>query len=186
MTEAIDFRPALISEFGAMRNEITTFISLEVQFLNLSVLLAGVLAGIAANKWQDFSDFLALCPIPFLVFALLYADVRARILRAAFYIHNNIRPHLLVPGADDLITWEKFIRDKYPMRGFMTVADRLRWLVFLLPALSAFLLSIGVRPKEHMNLAFWPFLLFIDSVLFLAVIWSAFNLAHHEKGLQPG
>src|SRR5712692_9068399 len=175
MHQTVDSQDILLAEFSSLRSEITTFITLQVQILGFSVVLWGALMTIGFSHWVDFRDFLAVCPIPFLLLALLYADAKARIIRAASYIQVKLSPNL-----HDL-SWEVFIRTEYRLRWFVSATEWMRWLFFLFPALSSFLLSCWKPPNNAGTLAFYPFLLFLDLILIGLLIWSVFTLTQHEK-----
>jgi hypothetical protein len=180
--ELADIKAVLMPEFSAMRSEITTFIALEVQFLTVSVTLAGVLVGLAIHDWDRFRESLDICPVPFLVLALLYADTKARVLRAASYIERKLRPQLVAAGFTGSLQWEEFLRNEYPARKHLDLIEKLRWLVFLLPALTAMALSLNMPPRNPgLNLHFYPILLTLDLVLVGFVLWTIFVLVNHDK-----
>jgi hypothetical protein len=184
--EPVDNKPALIAEFSAMRSEITTFITLEVQFLAVSVTFAGVLVGFAVHDWSAFRESLDICPIPFLVLALLYADTKARVLRAACYIQTKLRPQFVEAGLSESLQWEEFIRTEYPARRHLEIIEWLRWLVFLVPAIVTLFLSVN-RPPESggMNLTFFPVLVIIDLAFVVFVMWTIFVLVKQDEKLPP-
>jgi hypothetical protein len=127
MMEPGDIKSVLMGEFSAMRAEITTFIALEVQFLTASVALAGVLVGFAFHDWDTFQGSLDICPIPFLVLALLYADTKARVQRAATYIHTRLQPQLRKAGLIESLQWEDYIRKENPQRKNLVFFERMRF-----------------------------------------------------------
>jgi hypothetical protein len=127
-------RAVLLADFAAMRSEITTFLSLQGQFLSISVVLLGVLAGLLTNAsvGQTINRYGSLAAIPFLILGLLYADVTARIMRTARYIEHNLRPELVNLAGESLL-WERYIRNDAPWRPLMSTLDCLRWFAFLGP-----------------------------------------------------
>ena len=183
--EPADVKVVLMSEFSAMRTEITTFITLEVQSLSVSVALAGVLVGLAVHDWNTFREALDICPLPFLVLALLYADVKARVLRAACYIQNKLRPQIISAGLAESLQWEEYIRKEYPARKQLAFIEWLRWLVFLAPAVVALLLSIHTPPLGSMSHAFFPMLVVINILCIGFLMWSIFVLANQDEELPP-
>ena len=75
-----DSRSIMLAEYAAMRSEITTFLSLQIQFMSFSITLGGIIAGIFIKN-HSF-EVAAFFPLPFLIFGLLYMDLKGRILRA--------------------------------------------------------------------------------------------------------
>jgi hypothetical protein len=179
-----DIKTVLMGEFSAMRAEITTFISLEVQFLTASVALAGVLVGFAFHDWSTFQNSLDVCPIPFLVLALLYADTKARVLRAASYIQDKLQPELRKAGLSTPLQWEDYIRKEYHQRGYLEFFERMRWLVFLGPAIISMLLAIHFEPTGVMSRSFFGVLIFVDVVMAVFVIWIAVVLSKPDRSLR--
>src|SRR5271155_4176965 len=172
----VDSKPMLLAEFSAMRSEITTFVTLQVQFLSASVVLGGVLVGLAVNKWSPFRESLDIVPIPFLLLAMLYADTKARVLRAACYIDDKLRPRLVAAGLPEALQWEEYIRQEYPARKHLEIMDRLRWLIFLFPALVTLFLSIGIPPTSEVQKSFFPIVFCIDLALLCFVVWTISKL----------
>ena len=127
-----DSRSIMLAEYAALRSEITTFLSLQIQFMSFSITLGGVIAGIAIQN-HSFG-VAASFPLPFLIFGLLYMDVKGRILRAAKYIYTKLRPTLTqnAEGAP-LLTWEAYIRDEHELKPLLSVVDNLRVALFLVP-----------------------------------------------------
>lgn len=147
-----------LAEFTALRSEITTFLSLQGQFMNYSIVLSGVVAGLALNNNYagalQGASVLAFLMSPFLVLGILYGDVRMRILRVAEYIESELRPSLIadLPKSEPCLGWEEFIRTRGKVTGFLTFTEWLRYGIFLLPAGVFFILlrwnwSNTVHPK---------------------------------------
>lgn len=182
--EIKDSNSVLIAEYAALRSEITTFINLEVQFLSVSVALSGVLIGIAAHDPKTFQEWFDLCPIPFLLLALLYADVKARVLRAASYIQRKLQPRLFDGEPNGYWEWERFIREEYSKKLVLSVMEWMRWLIFLAPALIFFFFSISTPPTGEMKHAFFPLLLVTDLTLIVMVVITGVNVMQHEKDVE--
>lgn len=128
--------PILLAEFSAARSEITTLLSQQGQFLNFGVVLLG-LAITAAGRWpESFAGYLRLLPLPFCILGVLYADVTARVLRAARYIELGLRPQVEQLAGSQCLGWETYIRGKEPGRGMMSVLDCLRYVFFLAPSIG--------------------------------------------------
>jgi hypothetical protein len=125
-------RQILLAEFTALRQEISALLTLQGQILNFGVVVFGLIAGLMAR--EESRRYVSLFPIPFVVLGLLYVDVGARIMRAARYIHRNIRPGLIALANEQILEWEAYIRQKHPGKLLMGTLDHLRWLSFLLPA----------------------------------------------------
>jgi hypothetical protein len=129
-----DLRAVLLADFTATRAEITTLLALQGQFLNISVVLLSLC--IAAATRPELAYYLMpyapMGAIPFVILGLLYGDCSARIMRAARYIHLELRPELL-KLAGPFPAWEQYIRERSGSRKLMLL-DYLRWTLFLVPA----------------------------------------------------
>ena len=130
-----DLRAVLLADFAAMRSEITTLLSLQGQFLSMSVLLLSIF--VAASSRQELvaylKPYLSMGAIPFLILGLLYADSSARIMRAARYINLTLRP-ALEKLTGPYPAWEDYIRKGPPGSKLTSALDYLRWVFFLGPA----------------------------------------------------
>jgi hypothetical protein len=170
-----EMRRIMLAEYTALRGEITAFLALQGQFMNYSIVLSGIIAGLALKS--EFRDTLqappalAFLPIPFLILGILYTDVRARVLRAAEYIETELRPNLPFLG------WESFIRKPHKLTKFWSGAEHLRSLIFLLPvSIFVFLLianwhNPGNPTKPSRELLRWIFV-GLDGVLLVTGVWS--------------
>ena len=138
MTENPDLgtaqRTILLAEYAALRSEITTLLSVQGQFLNFGIVFFGVVVAMSNRQTGMPGEYWPLLAIPFGVLGLSYADVALRIARAARYIDHGLRPGLKRLGGDECLRWETYIREQYPARGLMNWLDRLRWSIFLGPA----------------------------------------------------
>ena len=174
-------RPINLAEYAALRSEITTFLALQVQFINYSVVLGSAIAGLFIKN--PTFDVAAFFPLPFLIFGLLYGDAKARILRAAHYIHVKLRPTLIDPAHEPLLRWEIFIREEPDLKLVLSVGEKLRWALFLLPlAVSIIYLILGKPvPPQHGPLV--GFLFTVDFILFVLFLWTARELDKYEKDL---
>ncbi len=175
-------RAILLAEYAAIRGEITTFLSLQGQFLNFAAAFAGVCVALlvkpiiaeamtaqtiqkiakavivqagqtigdqelqkivasemskAAQNGPDATT-LNFFGIPFIIFALLYADAGARIMRAATFLHLTIRSELepiLGPTPEEkYLSWENHVREH---AGYipLKILEYFRWIIFLGPAI---------------------------------------------------
>lgn len=134
--DATAARTIVLAEYAALRSEITTLLSLQGQFLSFSVVFFGFIITMSNRDEGLPSAFLPLLPVPFGVLGLSYADVAFRIMRAARYIHHELRPRLERLGGEGCLAWETYIRERHPSRGLMHWMDRLRWSFFLAPAIA--------------------------------------------------
>jgi hypothetical protein len=137
MTPSTDtLRNALLAEFTAIRSEITTLHSLQGQFMSISAALMGGFIAVAASTSGSnlMKEFASIGAIPFVVLGLLYADVTARILRAARFIQQELRPEIVNLAAVECLLWEAYLSKHYPGKRLMNCLDYLRWALFLIPA----------------------------------------------------
>jgi hypothetical protein len=178
-----DIKTVLMGEFAAMRSEITTFIALEVQFLTASVALAGVLVGFAVHDWESFRRVFAVVPIPFAVLGLLYADTKARVQRAARYIHTVLRKEVQDAGSERALRWEDYIRSQYQNKAYLEVFEWLRWLIFVGPAGVALYFSLREPHTLNWSKNFYRFLIGADLALIVAVLLAAIMLATFDRGI---
>jgi hypothetical protein len=176
-----DSRPIRLAEYAALRGEITTFLTLQVQFMSYSIVLGGVIAGISINH-KSF-EVVAFFPLPFLIFGLLYLDAKARVLRAAKYIHMELRPTLVDPAdRAPSLSWEEFIRKEYDLKHVLSVGEKLRWALFLVPSVVPIVWLIWNGPQpQHGPLA--GSLFTVEFILFCLFIWIARKLDNYDQGL---
>jgi hypothetical protein len=181
ITDAAAQRTILLAEYAALRGEITTMLSLQGQFLSFSMLFFGFVVTMASRDMTDVNRFMPLLPIPFGVLGLSYADVAFRIMRAAHYIHRELRPRLDGLGGDHSLGWETYIRDEYPARRLMQWMDRLRWIFFLGPALAFTVLAFP-RPLPPLPWWSWRGVAWTLSVVIVCLNVFALNrVAHFAK-----
>jgi hypothetical protein len=176
-----DSRGVRLAEYTALRGEITTFLTLQVQFMTYSIVLGGALAGLYIN--QKSFEVVAFFPLPFLILGLLYLDAKARVLRVAKYIYTELRPALIDP-ADGLLTlsWEEFIRKEYDLRHVLSAGEKLRWAIFLVPSVVPIMWLIWNGPQpQHGPLA--GSLFTVEFILFCLFIWIALKLDNYDKRL---
>jgi len=120
-----ELRKIRLAEYAALPSEITTFLTLQVQFIAVSIALGGVIAGISIS--QKSFEVAAFSPLPFLVFGLLYLDAKGRTLRAAKYIQTELRPTLIDPADESSsLTWESFIREECELRPVLSLVDKFK------------------------------------------------------------
>lgn len=145
---------ALIAEYGALRREIELLIEHQKEIMNFSILTFVAMAGLfgivfetdilSKNEGisQVFPYIYLVFPSIFLLLALLYADKTVRILRAAAYLHSDLRERISRICEDtEVWRWELYKSDKDSFK--VTLASRLdwmRWLIFILPSI----ISIGI------------------------------------------
>jgi Putative Ig domain len=131
-----DARAVLLAEYAAMRSEIGTMQSLQGQFLSMSLVLVGACIAVTASDAfsKQAPGYASWAAIPFGILALLYADVTARIMKPASYIHRHLRRELK-NLAGPCLEWENFLRGKHPGSRLAWWLDMLRWSFFLGPGL---------------------------------------------------
>jgi len=170
-----------LAEYAALRSEITTFLSLQVQFMSYSIALGGVIAGLSIS--QKSFEVVAFFPLPFLIFGLLYLDAKGRILRAAKYIHNELRPTLIDPAEEaPSLTWESFIREESDLRPILSWADKLRWALFLVPSLVPIIWWLWIGPQSHHRRLVGS-LFTLEFILFFLFVVAALKLESYDKRL---
>ncbi|MGA2686950.1 MAG: hypothetical protein ABSE85_02660 [Candidatus Korobacteraceae bacterium] len=177
-------RQIRLAEYTAIRSEITTLLTVQLQFINFSVLLGGVLTGLfIAHPSFEAAVFF---PLPFLILGLLYGDAKARILRAARYIHAKLRPTLIDPADEPTsLRWEIFIREESTLNPFLAWADWLRWVAFLVPLTVPIPWLIRNRPPtNHWVWVLMVILFGVEVLLFVLLIWViALKLDGYSEGL---
>lgn len=181
-------RPIRLAEFAALRAEITTFLSLQGQFMSYSIALGGgILAFLAKDSAKlPAPGLLAFLVSPFLIFGILYGDVELRILRAAHYIETKLRPTLIVdssPEAVSCLGWESYLRDEDPLGTFLGRANRLRYLVFLLPV--TVLLILLILNRSNVQHPYWCELFLAVDVVLLFLLFKVFRAPKiYEKAIR--
>jgi hypothetical protein len=132
-----------LAEFNALRAEIQTFLNLQSFFLGLAVAILAAVIPIAVGKRPGTPAWTAAAtPLPFAILATLYADVVARIGRAARYIENTLQPRLAKLTAPNVaLGWEKYVHKDDPTERLTWWTDKIRYAVFSLPAIVAYLVS---------------------------------------------
>ncbi len=133
-----------LAEFNALRAEIQTFITLQSAFVGLAVAIAAAVIPIAVGQPPETRRWIiAACPIPFALLMMLYADVVARIGRAATYIQEKLRPRLAKRTASkDALGWERYVHREYPSNLLLWFTDKIRYPIFLLPGAIALALNL--------------------------------------------
>ena len=132
-----------LAEYGALRAEIQTFLNLQSFFLGLAVAIIAAIIPVAAGQPTGTLPWVvAATPLPFAILATLYAEVAARIGRAAEYIQTTLQPRLAKrTDPNDALGWEQFVHEEDPARQLLWLTDKLRYLIFFLPAILAYVLS---------------------------------------------
>jgi hypothetical protein len=176
-------RPIRLAEYSALRSEITTLVTLQVQLLytSYSIALGGALAG-TFIKDPSF-EVVAIFPLPFLILGLLYLDAVVRTLRVANYIQTELGPTLIdsATGAP-ILGWESFIRAENQLNPVLSVLQRLRWYLFVVPQLTPIIWLIGNRPQpQHRFLV--DFLFTVEFILFFLFLWVGVKLQIYAKSL---
>ena len=143
-----------LAEFSALRAEIQTFLTLQSAFLGLAVAIIAAVIPVAAGQAPDTRRWLvAAIPLPLAILATLYADVVARIGRAASYIQNTLRPRLTKQTAPyDALGWEQYVHNHDPVGKLLWWTDKIRYAVFFLPAASAYVDSFWWPLPARWNL----------------------------------
>jgi hypothetical protein len=131
---------------------------------------------------------------PFLIFGILYGDVEIRILRVAHYIETELRPTLIdsSPEAASCLGWESYIRKKNELTTllsrsnlatFMSRANRMRYVVFVLPA-SASLVLLWLNRSGVVHKWWCCIYLGVDFFLLLLFVEVFTALKHYEKAIR--
>jgi hypothetical protein len=174
-------RGNMLAEYAALRNEITTFLSLQVQFMNWSVVLGAAIAGLFFKN-PSF-ELVALFPLPFLIFGLLYAEAAARIFRVANYIEIKLRPKLIYPADEPSLEWESFIRKKWELDPVLSMGDKwVRLAIFLVPSLVPIIWLMCNGPQSH----HWRLvgsLFTLEFILLFLFLWMWVELQKYGKSL---
>ncbi|MGA1997675.1 MAG: hypothetical protein ABSH45_18040 [Bryobacteraceae bacterium] len=133
-----------LAEFNALRAEIQTFLNLQSFFLGLAVAIIAAVIPVAVGQTPGMRPWtFAATPFPLAILATLYADVIARIGRAAGYIQTTLRPRLAkLTAPNDALGWEKYIHRDDPTGRLLLWTDRIRYAVFFLPAIITYLASL--------------------------------------------
>jgi hypothetical protein len=139
-----------LAEYNALRTEIQTLLNLQVTVLALAAGIVPVVISIAVGQSTDRLPWIvAATPLPFAFLAALYADIAARIGRAANYIQHTLRPRLTRQTApEDALGWELYVHETDPAKRLLWCTDQLRYLVFFLPAVAAYIVSFRM-PALH-------------------------------------
>lgn len=130
-----------LAEFNALRSEIQTFITLQSAFLGLAIaVIAAVLT--VADKAEVRPWLLAATPLTFAILGVLYADVVARIGRAARYIQTVLQPRFARQTAPlEALGWERYVHKTDPKKRLLSWTDRIRYAIFFLPAIVTYVIS---------------------------------------------
>ena len=109
----------------------------------LAVAIIAAIIPVAAGQPTGTLPWVAAAtPLPFAILATLYAEVAARIGRAAEYIQTTLQPRLAKrTEPNDALGWEQFVHEEDPARQLLWLTDKLRYLIFFLPAILAYVLS---------------------------------------------
>ena len=148
----------LIAEYNALRREIELLIGHQKDIVNFTIVafaamvgLFGIVTKIGNSNLDDlflfFSYVYLAFPFVFLLLAFLYADKSVRILRAAHYIHSDLRDKVSkICGDQDIWHWESYkSREKSLMRITARWLDIIRWFIFILPGFISIALSFTLR-----------------------------------------
>jgi hypothetical protein len=133
-----------LAEYGALRAEIQTFLNLQSFFLGLAVAILAAVIPVAVGKRPGTPAWMfAATPLPFAILATLYADVVGRMGRAARYIQKTLQPRLArLTTPNDALGWEKYVhKDVDPSERLLWWTDKIRYPVFALPAIVAYVAS---------------------------------------------
>jgi hypothetical protein len=131
-----------LAEFGALRAEIQTFLNLQSAFLGLAVAFIAAVIPVAVGQQEEMPQWMvAGTPLPLAILAILYADVAARIGRAARYIHAMLRPRLATQSNPNLLGWEQYVHQDDPNKQLLRLTDKIRYSIFFLPAILAYVVS---------------------------------------------
>ena len=160
LQEAELVKQLLIAEYNALRREIELLIEHQKDIVNFSILAFVAMVGLPGviTKIQDTEPgnipelflyvYLAF-PSIFFLLALLYADKSARILRAAHYIHSDLRKKAIqICNCENIWRWEFYKSGEKSLRR--TTAkwlDMIRWFIFIFPSFISIVLFFAL-PSE--------------------------------------
>jgi hypothetical protein len=132
-----------LAEFNALRAEIQTFLNLQSAFLGLAVAVVVAVIQVGAGQPAERRPWMvAATPLPFAILATLYADVGARVGRAARYIQGTLQPRLARQTAPNhALGWEKYVHRDDPNKNLLWLTDKFRYAIFFLPAIAAYAVS---------------------------------------------
>jgi hypothetical protein len=168
-----------LAEFDALRAEIQTFLNLQCAFLGVAVAFIGALIPVAAGQQEEMRRWLVTgTPLPFAILAILYADVAARIGRAANYIQTGLRPRIVAQTAPDVLGWEQYVHKHDPNSRLLWVTDKIRYFIFFLPAIFTY----GVSFWAPVSPAAWD--LFFRYVNGIALLGALIVVLRSERVLK--
>lgn len=144
-----------LAEFNALRAEIQTFITLQSAFVGLAVAIVAAVIPVAVGLPPDTRRWIvAATPIPYAILAVLYADVVARIGRAAKYIQTKLQPRLAAhTHPKEALGWEHYVHNEYSSR-LLGYTDKIRYPIFFLPAIIAWVANFFLPLPPWWNLGF--------------------------------
>lgn len=177
-TSAVD---AVLTEYTALRREIDIYHDYQKQIINFGVLfLVGLLTVAFSATFSQLAVTLPfvflLFPIIFVTFGMMFADITIRIRRIADYLHNCSRKKLTKLLGDDVWRWELYKqKTKLFNRRVSRALDRIRWLVFLLPSISAVLLFVYFQ-RHRSWIALDYILLVFDSIYIVSLVTLVFMI----------
>jgi hypothetical protein len=146
-----------LAEFNALRAEIQTFITLQSAFLGLAIAVVAAGMTVAVGPLPEMRPWmLAASPLTFAILAILYADVVARIGRAARYIEHEIQPRLArQTWPHRALGWEHYVHKVDPSKELLKRTDEIRYAIFFLPAVVTYCLSYFWPVRAWWNVVFW-------------------------------
>ncbi len=137
---APDLKDAILAEYEVLRDEIKQYHGERTTHINFAVgVTVGMLALLGSKDptGEYRSWVLVLAPYVYSVLACMFLDRSLRIIRVADYIENDMRPRIEELLRSPVWRWENYKREttRFP-RWVSLWLDRLRLLVFVLPAAS--------------------------------------------------
>jgi hypothetical protein len=167
-----------LAEYSALRDEITSFQSIEHQSIAFSIAaITGVIGlivdtqikskvPIAMHNYLERPEVLLAAP-PFLLLGFFFAHAQIRIVQVARYLDHDLRPKITALTGGEVMEWETHRRKKV-WRGehlFAELFSGSRWILFIWPIVLLF--RDGAWKQSLSEVERW--LLPIEKAMFVAL-----------------
>ncbi|MGD0880119.1 MAG: hypothetical protein ABSB09_00935 [Acidimicrobiales bacterium] len=174
----------VIAEYAALRAEIGRYQDHQKQVMNFVVLVVGgslaLVVPVLLKTYTDRQrvlDILLIVPVFCCLLCLIYYDRTVRIIRLAHYLATvvNCRASML-SGIPNVWSWETYKRETTIVsRRLALWVDRVRWLMFLLPACAFPFLFFTFGGKLKNNGSALVFLI-VDVCVLLGTVIIVFKV----------
>ncbi len=147
----------MLAEYKSLREEVGRFQDHQKEIMNFATVLILALATVTATLRENQPNLvraiLFFIPWAFFLLAAAYSERTAKLLLAADYIHNALRPEITRAIGADVWQWENFKRRALTYdRLIAWLLDKSRWLVFVVPVLfGAMFFTIKTWPPLGWN-----------------------------------